>query len=63
VSLALLPSPLLHLRHYVCTSCRIIIDIGKQLGRKLLSGNLNLIDITLPVSCQPEQHQHVHQIS
>lgn len=28
---------------------RIIIDIGKQLGRKLLSGNLNLINITLPV--------------
>jgi hypothetical protein len=29
---------------------RIIVDIGKQLGRKLLSGNLNLINITLPVS-------------
>eukprot|EP00878_Enallax_costatus_P010302 GHUV01010752.1.p1 GENE.GHUV01010752.1~~GHUV01010752.1.p1 ORF type:complete len:123 (+),score=29.15 GHUV01010752.1:232-600(+) len=28
---------------------KIILDIGKQLGRKLLSGNLNLINISLPV--------------
>eukprot|EP00879_Flechtneria_rotunda_P000148 GHRR01000215.1.p1 GENE.GHRR01000215.1~~GHRR01000215.1.p1 ORF type:complete len:681 (+),score=269.84 GHRR01000215.1:832-2874(+) len=27
----------------------VIVDIGKQLGRKLLSGNLDLINITLPV--------------
>jgi hypothetical protein len=36
--------------------CRIILDIGKQLGRKLLSGNLNLINITLPVSSSSEKH-------
>jgi hypothetical protein len=43
--------------YLLCWVYRIIIDIGKQLGRKLLSGNLNLINITLPVSCQPK---HLH---
>lgn len=29
--------------------CRAIIDIAKDLGRKLLTGSLNLINLSMPV--------------